>query len=131
MFEYMRLLFCTAIFGSLCIFAAGQKVDVATATYSKNGRMIGVTNLSGLSDCQTRSARGTASKVKVDGDIARVTLKEKKISSDVEIPLNRLSPEDRNAIFKKFVSKKAKLRVAGYSCTSEATIVAFSVDRIY
>jgi len=93
--------------------------------------MIGVTNLSGLSDCQTRSARGTASKVKVDGDIARVTLKEKKISSDVEIPLNRLSPEDRNAIFKKFVSKKAKLRVAGYSCTSEATIVAFSVDRIY
>ena len=126
----MRTLLCVIVI-AVCVSAYGQKTDSAIATYSKNGRVIAVTNLSGLSNCPARSAVGKVSKVQVEGDVARVTLREAKADEDVEIPLNRLSTDDRKAIFRHFVSKKARLRVAGYACTPDAAMTAFSVDRIY
>jgi hypothetical protein len=127
----MRILLCSLLLTLLSASAPAQKSDLAIATYSKNGRIIGVTNLSGLSDCPAKSALGKVSSVKLDGDLARVSLREAKVDADVEIPLNRLSADDRAVIFRNFVSKKVKLRVAGYACTHDAAIVAFSVDRIY
>jgi hypothetical protein len=127
----MRTLLSVMLLGMAWVIVPGQKTDTAVATYSKNGRIIAVTNLSGLSDCPARSAVGKVSSVKVEGDVARVTLREAKVDADVEIPLNRLLTDERSAFFKHFVSKKVKLRVAGYACTPDAAITAFSVDRIY
>jgi hypothetical protein len=127
----MRVLLWILLVAVLCVLVPGQKADQAVATYSKNGRIVGVTNLSGLSDCPSKSSFGTVSKVKVDGDIARVNLRDKKVDTEVDIPLDRVSSDDRKAIFRSFLSKKVKLRIAGYACTPEATIKAFSVDRIY
>jgi hypothetical protein len=115
----------------LSCLVSGQKADQAVATYSKNGRIVGVTNLSGLSDCPSRSSFGTVSKVQVDGDIARVNLRDKKVDTEVDIPLGRVASDDRKVIFRNFLSKKVKLRVAGYACKPEDSMIAFSVDRIY
>ena len=127
----MRTLLWLTLLGLSWAVVSGQTADSAIATYSKNGRIIGVTNLSGLSACPSRSAVGKVSSVDVKGDVARVRLREAKSDSDVEIPLGRLSVDDRKAIFRHFVSKKARLRVAGYSCSPDVAITAFSVDRIY
>lgn len=127
----MRKLLCVVLTGLLSVLVSAQKLDPAIATYSKNGRIVAVTNLSGLSDCAARSAFGKVSDVKVEGETARVSLRENKVDADVEIPLARLSADDRKAIFRHFLSKKVKLRVAGYACTPDAAITAFSVDRIY
>jgi len=74
---------------------------------------------------------GKVTSVDVNGGVARFQLQEKKESNDVEISLDRLSADDRGVIFKQLVRKKIKLRVAGYSCTPDAAISAFSIDRIY
>jgi hypothetical protein len=127
----MRLLLLVILVaGSFCL-VSGQKADQAVATYTKTGRIIGVTNLSGLSDCPSKSSFGTVSRVTVDGDVARVNLRDKKVDTEVHIPLGRVATDDRKAIFRNFLSKKIKLRVAGYTCTPEASMTAFSVDRIY
>jgi hypothetical protein len=127
----MRLLLLVILVtGSFCL-VSGQKADQAVATYSKNGRIIGVTNLSGLSDCASKSSFGTVSKVEIDGDVARVNLRDKKVDTEVNIPLGRVAPDDRKLIFRNFLSKKIKLRVAGYACKAEGSMTAFSVDRIY
>ena len=127
----MRTLLCIVLLGLSPAVVSAQKADSAIATYSKNGRIVAVTNLSGLSDCPARSAVGKVSKIDVEGDVARVRLREAKVDADVEIPLNTLASDDRKVIFRNFLSKKIKLRVAGYACTPEAAITAFSVDRIY
>ena len=129
--QYMRLLLSVIWVAGLFCSVSGQKADQAVATYSKNGRIIGVTNLSGLSDCLSRSSYGTVSKVKVDGDVARVNLRDKKVDTEVDIPLGRVAADDRKLIFRNFLSKKVKLRVAGYACKPEDSMTAFSVDRIY
>ena len=128
---YMRLLIWVILVAGLYVSVPGQKADQATATYSKNGRIIGVTNLSGLSDCSSKSSIGTVSKVTVDGDTARVHLRDKKMNTEVDVPLIRVAADDRKVIFRNFLSKKIRLRVAGYACTPETSIMAFSVDRIY
>ena len=127
----MRVFLSIPLVAVFCVLVPGQKADQAVATYSKNGRIVGVTNLSGLSDCPSKSSFGIVSKVKVDGDIAHVNLRDKKVDTEVDIPLGRVAADDRKAIFRNFLSKKAKLRIAGYACTPEATITAFSVDRVY
>lgn len=115
----------------LSVSAFGQKGEAALGTYSENGKMIAITNLSGLSDCAARSARGKVRSVKVEGGVARVRLREKKVETDIEIPLDKLAKDERDAIFKQLVKKKNLLRVAGYACTPEAAIMAFSIDRLY
>jgi hypothetical protein len=127
----MRVLPFVILSALLCATVTAQKSDLAIATYSKNGRIISLTNLSGLSDCPSKSAMGKVSSVDINGDIARVRLNDKKIDADVDVPLSRVSADDRKIIFRNFLSKKARLRVAGYACTQEAAITAFSIDRIY
>jgi hypothetical protein len=127
----MRTLLCVILLGLSWAAVPGQTTDSAIATYSKNGRIVAVTNLSGLSDCPARSAVGKVSSIDVEGDVARVRLREAKVDADVEIPLNRLASDDRKVIFRNFLSKKIKLRVAGYACTPDVAITVFSVDRIY
>ncbi len=109
----------------------GQKADVAVATYAENGKLISVSNLSALSDCVARSAEGKVKSVKVEGDMARARLQNRKSDADVTIPLERLTNDDRDFVFRDLVKKKIILRVAGYSCEGDTAIVAFSVDRVY
>ncbi len=116
----------------LSLSAFGQKADVAIGTYAENGKLISVTNLSALSDCTARSAEGKVSSVRVEGDRARVRLRNKKVdTADVNIPLERLARDEREAIFHDLVKKQIILRVAGYSCEPDAGILAFSIDRVY
>lgn len=115
----------------LAVSAFGQKSDAALGTYSENGKMIAITNLSGLSDCAAKSAAGKVRSVKIEGDRAVVRLRDKKVEIDIEIPLDKLAKDERDAIFKQLVKKKNLLRVAGYACTPEAAITAFSIDHVY
>ena len=126
----MKLLICLILL-VFTVSAHGQKADLAIPTYTKNDKLIRLTNLSGLSDCSTRTIMGKVTGVDVNGEIAQVSLREKKESNKFEVPLDRLSADIRGVIFKQLLKKKIRLRVAGYSCSVESPIAAFSIDRIY
>ena len=110
---------------------AAQKKEPAVGRYAENGKLISVTNLSGLSDCETRILEGKVKKVKVNGDVAFVKLSENKSTFEFEAPLERLKPDDRNSIMNDLLLKKIKLRVTGYSCDPSKPVSAFSIDRVY
>jgi len=115
----------------VAVSVTAQTDDHATVTYAKNGRLVGVSDLIGLSDCASRSLAGRVSDVDLKGDTAHVKLKENKTSFELEVPLTRLKADDRTAILKDLLRKKVELRVAGYACSADGPISAFSIDRIY
>jgi hypothetical protein len=49
----------------------------------------------------------------------------------IELNLSRLSTADRAAIFNDMIRKSFRLRVAGYDCSTNDVISAFSIDLIY
>src|SRR5687767_13054407 len=104
----MKLCICLSLF-VFTASAIGQTGALAIPTYTKNDKLVSLTNLSGLSDCATRTALGKVANVDIDGSVARVRLSEKKESMMVEIPLDRLPADVRGAIFKQLVRKKIKL----------------------
>jgi hypothetical protein len=113
------------------ISAFSQKADLASARFAENGKMIGVTNLSALSDCRARGAEGSVANVKAEGDRVQVRLRHKKENTEIVVPLERLSDENRKAMLRELLKKKNVLRVVGYVCESENAILAFSIDRVY
>ncbi len=115
----------------LTVLAVGQTADKAVSTYATNGVMISLTNLSPLSDCESQNIMGQLKKVKVRENLAYLRLKVNGEMENVEFPLERLSPADRSIVFKHMVRTGLILRISGYSCTQEAAITAFSIDRIY
>lgn len=119
------------LFVLLSLTAYGQKKDTAVGTYAENGKLISITNLTGLSDCGPVSVSGKVGKVKTDGGVARVSVKSDKSSETVEIPLDRLAPDERSVIFKQLLRKSLKIRVAGYRCEPDGAFKAFSIDRVY
>lgn len=111
--------------------AFGQKKETAVGTYAENGKLISITNLNGLSDCSPVSVSGKVGKVKAETTVARVTIKSGKSSETVEIPLDRLAPDERSVIFKQLLRKSLQIRVAGYRCEPDGAFKAFSIDRVY
>jgi hypothetical protein len=61
--------------------------------------------------------------------------KKKKHSEDsdqkVSVPLDRVKPADRTAMFKQLVRKSVTVTVSGYRCSPDDPITAFSIDRVY
>ena len=111
--------------------AFGQKKDTAVGTYAENGKLISITNLTGLSDCSPVSVSGKVGKVKTAGGVAHVSIKYAKSSETVEIPLDRLASDERAVVFKQLLRKSLMIRVAGYRCEPDGAFKAFSIDRVY
>ena len=115
----------------LAAAAFGQTPDLASGTYASTGRLISLTNLSGLSDCESANVIGKVSKVKVRGNMAYFRVGAKDEKKTVEIRLDRLASGERAAIFLDLVRAGVTVRVSGYSCGSVAIISAFSIDRVW
>ena len=124
----MRLL---VIFLVLSFSALSQTKEIAVGRYAENGSLVSISNLTGLSECTPASVMGKIGKVKVEETVGHASVKTEETDVEVNVPLERLKPEDRSAIFKQLVRKKAKIRIAGYRCKPEEPITAFSIDRIY
>ena len=120
--------------------AFGQTSRYATATRAENGKLIGLTNILGLSDCRTTEVAGKVRKIKGSGEMATFQLwsdkqeigeKKTREKRNVEVRLNGIAAADRTAMFKDMIRKSFRLRVAGYLCGASDTISAFSLDLIY
>ena len=121
-----------SIFLILTFCAVSRSQDVAAGSYAANGTMIGITNLTGFSDCSAASATGKIVKIKVGTDYAIVDIDVEQLEEQrVRIPLERVKSEDRPVLFKQLLKKGFKVRVSGYRCTADCAITVFSVDRIY
>lgn len=126
----MKFLLSVAfLFVALPVF--GQVSGSATSTYARNGKLIGLTNLSGLNDCSVKNAAGRVKKVKVNGNVAKFRLRSKEETQNIEVNLAALSESDRASMFKDLVRSGYPIRVGGYTCSDDADITAFSIDRIY
>jgi hypothetical protein len=123
--------FALFIFFAITAVCFAQPKETAIGRYAENGNLISITNLSGLSECTAASVMGKIGKVKVEDSLSRTSVKADDAEIEVAVPLERLKPEDRNAIFKQLVRKKANVRIAGYKCNEGDPITAFSIDRIY
>ncbi|MGH9821059.1 MAG: hypothetical protein ACRD43_12910 [Pyrinomonadaceae bacterium] len=139
------------IFAVLAFSAYGQTSNVATSTRATNGKLISLSNIVGLSDCETKNFVGEVRKINVDGNLLHFQLwapkkgenvlekvKEKikgrkKITAiqKIEVDLNRISAADRAVLFHDMIRKSFTVRVAGYSCGSSDVISAFSLDLVY
>lgn len=94
--------------------------------------MIGITNLTGLSECGAASVTGKIKKVKVGTDLALFDVDADELEEQrVRVPLDRLKSDERSIIFKQLVKKGYVVRVTGYRCSADCAITAFSIDRIY
>ena len=128
-----------------------QTSTLATATRARNGKLISLTNIQGLRDCETENFVGEVRKIGVEGNLVhfqlwqpqkgegtmekikeKVTGKKKiKETQKIEIDLNWIAPMDRAVIFNDLIRKSFTLRVAGYACTSDEVVSAFSIDLVY
>ncbi len=116
----------------LVLFSApafGQTSDLASATYANNGKLITLTNILGLSDCPTKNVTGKAKKIKVRGNIATFRLGGRDEKINIEVNLNRLAPAERRVVLLDMIRSRYFLRVAGYACTPDGVISAFSIYR--
>lgn len=119
------------IFLAFASFGFAQTKESAVGRYAENGNLISISNLAGLSECTSASVIGKIGKVKVDDTMGRASVKGEDSDVKIAVPLDRVKPEDRSAIFKQLVRKKANVRIAGYRCKADDPITAFSIDRIY
>lgn len=139
------------ILALFAISVSGQTSSVATATRAKNGKLISLTNIQGLRDCETKNFVGEVRKIEVNGNMVRFQLwqpekdgntiekvKEKitgkkriKERQKIEVDLGRIAPADRAVIFDDMIRKSFTLRVAGYLCKPDDIVSAFSIDLVY
>jgi len=118
------LLLCGAVFA--------QKVQLARATYAKNGALIGLAELAPLKDCSVRAMEGKVKNVKVDAGIVRFDLDSKNDGMTFQFPLNRLAPAEQKDFQSDFLHKGLRLRANGYDCGKKGgPIDAISIDRVY
>lgn len=119
------------VFLLVTMSAFGQSSDQAVVTYSVNYKLIGLSNLTGLSDCSLMTLVGRVRKIDKKGDSASVTIKVDKKTSDVIVPLARVPEQHRDDVFDHLITKNNTIRLSGYACTENAPFSAFSVDRVY
>ena len=132
-----RLCLIAFVVSSAAIY--GQSQEMATATRAVNNKLIGLSNIMGLTDCPVSEFAGKVKKVKQYADTLHFRLESKvhkgdeKIeeSREVDIRLARVAPGDRSALVRQLVRKGLVLRVSGYTCGARDAITAFSVNRVY
>jgi hypothetical protein len=112
---------------SATVFA--QVKQYAAGAYAENGRLISLTNLQDLSDCPTKNVAGKVKKIKVNGDTASFRLGGRDEKINVEVDLSRLDSRERRVVFLDMIRSRYNLRVAGYVCTEDGPINAFSLYR--
>ena len=114
---------------ALCSVSRSQE---AAGSYAGNGTMIGMTNLTELSDCAAASVTGKIKKVKVGSDLAVLEIDANELEEQrVRVPLGRLKSDEKPIFLKQLIKKGYTVRVAGYRCSADCAITAFSIDRIY
>ncbi len=123
--------FLPLVFVLLAVSAFGQTSELATGTYAESGRLISLTNLSGLSDCESANVIGKITKVKVRGGLVSFRVRAKDEKKTVEFRLDWLSSRERAVVFFDLVKGAVTVRVSGYSCGSRSVISAFSIDRVW
>lgn len=112
-------------------FVFSQTSDRAVATYSVNEKLIGLSNLRGLSDCSVKSFVGKVKERELNGSTINIRLKANKVSTYVLVPLDRVAESDRKPILRHLITKNNTLRASGYACGPDDPISAFSIDRVY
>jgi hypothetical protein len=138
----------------LILFSAStfaQTTDFATATRAKNGKLVSLTNILGLSDCSTKDFAGEVRNIQKDSNIVYFELWEPKETDNtfeiikqkirgrkpikdkirVEVSLTRIAPADRQRLYSDMIRKSFTLRVAGYVCGTSDMVSAFSLDLVY
>ena len=103
----------------------------ARASYSTNGKMVEIADLQGLRSCSVANESGKVKKIKVSDLAAMITLKGKEGRIEFQIPLSRVNPDDRKALFGHLVTKGNTLEIAGYRCVGSDAPSAISIRRIY
>lgn len=119
------------ILALLTVSAFTQTPDLAAGTYAESGRLISLTNLSGLSECSSANIIGKISKVKLRGGLVSFRVKARGEKKTVEFRLDRLSSRERAVVFFDLVKGAVTVRVSGYSCGSTDIVSAFSIDRVW
>ncbi len=77
------------------------------------------------------SASTSAAKSKKKGKKSDKKKRSDDSDQKVNVPLDRVKPGDRNAMFKQLVRKSVVVTVSGYRCSPDDPITAFSIDRVY
>src|SRR4051812_38357118 len=120
-----------------CSYA--QSGNYATPTRAVNGKLISITNIIGISNCSAADFSGKVKKIKKEPDALHFQLwskvkngkKSSKETRKVDIRMDRIAPDDREALYRELVRNGFVLHVAGYVCSSSGLISAFTVDRVY
>jgi hypothetical protein len=107
------------------------QTDLATAKRAKNGKLISLTNLSGLKECGVRNVEGKVRDIRIEEETAVFEMGKKDKMETVSIDLKRLAEADRKDLPKQLVKEGLLLRVSGYTCGSDGVIEAISIDRSY
>lgn len=105
--------------------------DLAAAKRAKNGKLVSLTNLSGLKDCGVKNVEGKVREVRSEDEKAYFDIGKKREKETVWLDLNRLSEADRADLTRQLVKEGLLLRVSGYTCGSDGIIEAISIDRSY
>ena len=114
------------------ISALGQAADHAHGSYSRNGILIGLTNLAPLRDCPVQSMEGKVNSVNVGDGTVAFELKAKDNRLTFQFPLGRLAEAEQKALRRNFLIKGVPLRATGFSCSeSQNTLETISIDRLY
>lgn len=120
----LALLFCGSVFA--------QTQRSAQATYSSNGVLIGLSDLTPLRDCRVRSIEGKVKTVKENGGVVSFDLASKNDRLTFQFPLSRLASAEQASFHKDFLHKGLRLRASGYACRGEnGPLDAISIERVY
>ena len=118
----LALIFCATSFA--------QDARKAHATYSVNGVLIALSDLSPLMSCAVRSTDGMVKSVKQRDGVVTFALKPKHGERlAFEFPFSMLASAEQYS-YKKFLSKGLRLRASGYAC-GDGAFKTISVERIY
>src|SRR5215470_6546762 len=128
-----------------------QTGQYATATRAKNGKLVSLTNILGLSECETKNFQGEVRRIdkqpnvvhfelweplKTDNsfEILKQKIRGRKPIKDkikVNVDMGRIAPADRQRLFSDMIRKSFTLRVAGYMYGTDDSVSAFSLDLVY
>jgi hypothetical protein len=112
------------------VFAQTQRP--ASATYSSNGILIGLADLTPLRDCRVTSIQGKVKAVKEKGGVVSFDLASEDDRLTFQFPVSRLASAEQSSFHKDFLHKGLRLRASGYACRGEDDpLEAISIERVY
>ena len=114
----------------LCVSGLAQDTRKAHATYSVNGVLISLSDLSPLRTCSVRSLDGKVKSVRVKGGTVVFELKTKEDRATFQFPTSILASAEQVVFKKNLIRKGLRLRASGYACRDDA-YEAISVERVY